>query len=102
MQFTTSLPLDRLDPVACAKVVFRVRETLLYVLETQKSLYCVFKKYKVYVWEKTAPAGTLGGAPSMFLCLEDTTRAYLMSLRHKNQDSVFSKNIMSYFGKYPM
>ena len=47
VQFTTSLPLDpvdQLDPVACAKVVFRVRETLLYVLETQKSLYCVFKK----------------------------------------------------------
>ena len=42
VQFTTSLqldPLDQLDPVdqlACAKVVFRVRETLLYVLETQK------------------------------------------------------------------
>ena len=50
VQFTTSLQLDpvdqldQLDPVACAKVVFRVRETLLYVLETQKSLYCVFKK----------------------------------------------------------
>ena len=50
VQFTTSLPadpldpVDRPDPVACAKVVFRVRETLLYVLETQKSLYCVFKK----------------------------------------------------------
>ena len=45
-------PVDPLDPRACAKVVFRVRETLLYVLETQKSLYCVFKKYKVYFWEK--------------------------------------------------
>ena len=55
VQFTTSLPLDQLDQLdllACAKVVFRVRETLLYVLETQKSLYCVFKKYKVYFWEK--------------------------------------------------
>ena len=55
-QFTTSLPLDPLDPVdpvdpaACSKVVFRVRETLLYVLETQKWLYCVIKKYKVYFW----------------------------------------------------
>ena len=50
VEFTTSLPADPVDPVdqldrlACAKVVFRVRETLLYVLETQKSLYCVFKK----------------------------------------------------------
>ena len=55
VQFTTSLPVDRLDPLdrlACAKVVFRVRETLLFVLETQKSLFCVFKKYKVYFGEK--------------------------------------------------
>ena len=50
VEFTTSLRLDAVDPLdpvdqlACAKVVFRVRETLLYVLETQKSLYCVFKK----------------------------------------------------------
>ena len=35
----------------------------------------------------------------MFLCLEDAKRAYFMSLRHKNQDSVFQKNIMSYLGK---
>ena len=49
--------------------------------------------------EKKAPAGTLGGAPSMFLCLEDTKRAYCMSLRHEHQDYVFQKNIMSYFGK---
>ena len=48
---------------------------------------------------KKAPAGTLGGAPSMFLCLEDIKRAYFMSLRHKNQDSVFQKNRMSYLGK---
>ena len=68
VQFTTSLPadpLDQLDPVdqlACAKVVFRVRETLLYVLETQTSLYCVFKKYKVYFWEKKQPCGQAGGS----------------------------------------
>ena len=68
VQFTTSLwldpvdRLDQLDPVACAKVVFRVRETLLYVLETQKSLYCVFKKYKVYFWEKKSPCGHAGGS----------------------------------------
>ena len=49
-----------------------------------------------------APAGTLGGAPSMFLSLEDIKRAYFMSLRHKNQDSVFLKDRMSYFGKYPI
>ena len=61
VQFTTSLPADPLDPVdpvdqlACAKVVFRVRETLLFVLETHKSLYCVFKKYKVYFGEKKKP-----------------------------------------------
>ncbi len=39
VQFTTSLPLDQLDPVdqlACAKVVFCVRETLFVVLQIQK------------------------------------------------------------------
>ena len=55
----------------------------------------------------------LGGAPSMFLCLEDiksalfmfhlcpqgSNEAYFMYLRHKNRDYVFLKNIMSYFGK---
>ena len=35
----------------------------------------------------------------MSLCLEDAKRTYFMSLRHKNQDSVFQKNIRSYFGK---
>ena len=63
--------------------------------------------------EIKAPAGMLGGAPSMFLCLEDiesasfmfhlcprgSNEADSMYLRHKNQDSVFLKNIMSYFGK---
>ena len=63
--------------------------------------------------EIKAPAGMLGGAPSMFLCLGDIESASFMShlcpqgsneadsmyLRHKNQDSVFLKNIMSYFGK---
>ena len=103
VQFTTSLPLDRLDPLdqrdplACAKVVFRVRETLLFVLKTRKSLYCVFKKYKVYFGRKRNPAGTLGGAPSMFLCLEDVQRAYFMSLRHKNQDYVFFKYNVSFW-----
>ncbi len=53
-QFATSLQLDPLDPVdqldrlACSKLVFRVHETLLFALETHKSQYCVFKKYKVY------------------------------------------------------
>ena len=62
--------------------------------------------------EIKAPAGMLGGAPSMFLCLGDIESASFMShlcpqgsngadlmyLRHKNRDSVFFKNIMSYFG----
>ena len=55
VEFTTSFPvdpLDQLDRLACAKVVFRVRKMLLFVLETQKSLFCVFNKYKVYFWEK--------------------------------------------------
>ena len=53
----------------------------------------------------------LGGAPSMFLCLGDiesasfmshlcpqgSNEAYFMYLRHKNQDYVFRKYIMSYF-----
>ena len=56
----------------------------------------------------------LGGAPSMFLCLEDVAPASFMFhlcprgsneadsmyLRHRNRDYVFLKNIMSYFGKY--
>ena len=52
VQFTTSLPadpvdqLDPVDPLACAKVVFRVRETLLFVLETEIAILCV-QKYKV-------------------------------------------------------
>ena len=63
--------------------------------------------------EIKAPAGILGGAPSMFLCLVDIESALFMShlcprgsneadsmyLRHKNRDSVFLKNIMSYFRK---
>ena len=63
--------------------------------------------------EIKAPAGILGGAPSMFLCLVDIESALFMShlcprgsneadsmyLRHKNQDSVFLKNRMSYLGK---
>ena len=56
--------------------------------------------------EIKAPAGILGGAPSMFLCLVDIESALFMShlcprgsneadsmyLRYKNQDSVFLKN----------
>ena len=63
--------------------------------------------------EIKAPAGILGGAPSMFLCLVDiesasfmfhlcprgSNEADSMYLRHKNRDSVFLKNIMSYFRK---
>ena len=66
--------------------------------------------------EIKAPAGILGGAPSMFLCLGDIDSASFMShlcpqgsngadymyLRHKNQDYAFLKNRMSYFGKYPI
>ena len=64
--------------------------------------------------EIKAPAGMLGGAPSMFSCLEDIESASFMFhfcprgsnsadsmyLRHKNQDSMFIKNIMSDFRKY--
>ena len=35
----------------------------------------------------------------LYLCPEGTNRAYFMSVRHKNQDSVFSKNIIAYFEK---
>ena len=59
-----------------------------------------FTKYNVLFWKIIAPAGTLGGAPSMFLCLEDIKRAYFMSLRHKIEILCFFLNIMSYFGKY--
>ena len=69
-----------------------------------------------YFGKIKAPAGKLGGAPSMFLCLGDiespsfmshlcpqgSNEAYFMSLRLKNRDSVFLKNRMSYFGKYPI
>ena len=58
-----------------------------------------------------APAGILGGAPSMFLCLVDIESALFMShlcprgsneadsmyLRHKNRGSVLLKNILSHF-----
>ena len=74
----------------------------------------MFFKIEGLFWgEIEAPAGMLGGAPSMFLCLEDiesasfmfhlcprgSNEADYMYLRHKNRDSVFLKNIMSYFGK---
>ena len=36
------------------------------------------------------------------LCPQGSNEAYFMSLRHKNEDSVFLKNRMSYFGKYPI
>ena len=63
--------------------------------------------------EIKAPAGILGGAPSMFLCLVDiesasfmfhlcprgSNEADSMYLRHKNQDSVIPKSIVSYFRK---
>ena len=48
VQFTTSLLLDpvdqlnRLNQLACAKVVFRARGTLLFALKTQEWQYCVF------------------------------------------------------------
>ena len=67
-----------------------------------------------YLGKIKAPAGKLGGAPSMFLCLGDiesasfifhlcaqgSNEAYSMYLRHKHQDYVFLKTRMSYFGKY--
>ncbi len=37
-------PLDPVDPVACSKLVFRVRETLLLPLVTlSRPLLCVYK-----------------------------------------------------------
>ncbi len=46
-------------------------------------------------WEKKAPAGTLVGAPnSSRRIITDS-----MSLGHKNQESVFSKNRIAYFEK---
>ena len=73
-----------------------------------------FKIEGLFLGEIKAPAGMLGGAPSMFFCLEDiesasfmfhlcpqgSNEADSMYLRHKNRDSVFLKNIMSYFRKY--
>ena len=75
--------------------------------------YVFQKNIMSYLGKIQAPAGKLGGAPSMFLCLGDiesasfmshlcpqgSNEAYFMSLRHKNQDSVFSKNIIAYFEK---
>ena len=65
--------------------------------------------------EIKAPAGMLGGAPSMFLCLGDIESASFMShlcpqgsneayfmfmyLRHKNQDSVFKNTYNVLFWK---
>ena len=58
-----------------------------------------------YFGKIKAPAGKLGGAPSMFLCLGDiesasfmshlcphgSNEAYFMHLRHKNKEYVFKK-----------
>ncbi len=55
--------------------------------------------------EIKAPAGMLGGTPSVFLCLEDiesalfmfhlcpqgSNKAYFIYLRNKNRDYVFTK-----------
>ena len=41
-------PLDPLDPAVCAKLGFRLRETLLLLLETP---------WGVFLGEKKAPAG---------------------------------------------
>ena len=71
------------------------------------------KNIMSYLGKIKAPAGKLGGAPSMFLCLRDiesasfmshlcpqgSNEAYFMYLTHTNQDSVFLKNRMSHFGK---
>ena len=38
-QFTTPLPVDPVDPMACFKLVFRVLETLLLTPETE--LVCI-------------------------------------------------------------
>ena len=80
-----------------------------------RNRYIVYSKnIRSILGEKKAPAGTLGGAPSMFLCLGDIESASFMShlcpqgsngadfmyLRHKNRDSEFLKNRMSYFGNY--
>ena len=46
-----------------------------------------------------APAGKLRTWKEQFLCLQVTKRAHFMYLRHKNQDSVFSKNRVAYFEK---
>ena len=73
----------------------------------------VSKNIMSYFGKIKAPAGKLGGAPSMFLCLGDIESASFMShlcpqgsngadsmyLRHKNRDSVFLKNIIYCFGK---
>ena len=74
------------------------RNATLCIGDTEIAILCVQKIEGLFLGEK-APAGMLGGAPSMFLCLEDIKRAYFMSLRRKNQESVFQNNIMSYLGK---
>ena len=68
---------------ACAKVAFRHTETA--ILRVQQDIRSTLGR-------KKAPAGILGGAPSMYLCFEDVQIAYCISLRHNNQDLVSHKN----------
>ena len=72
-------PLDPVDPVACSKLVFRVRETLLFVLRTHKSPHSGFKNYNVAILgAEKAPAGMLTRKTDSLerkgaiLCLENT------------------------------
>ena len=75
-QVMTPLPLDPVDPVACSKLVFRVRETLLLPLVTlSRPLLCVYKTETAILCSpeirtslfgrKKAPAGAL--SPSTVL-----------------------------------
>ena len=55
----------------CKSSVSCTRNATLCIGDTEIAILCVQKIEGLFLGEIKAPAGTLGGAPSMFLCLED-------------------------------
>ena len=101
VHYTTSGGFRKIpeDPVACSKLVFRVRETLLLTPEAEFVMYLRHKnKGSLFIENrrcifagKKAPAG----AHLVTQSLESTCS---MCPRHKNRDSVFIKYGTRFWG----
>ena len=59
------------------------RNATFCIEDTEITILCVQKIEGLFLGEIKAPAGTLGGAPSMCLCLGDIKYALFMPPRHK-------------------